>query len=590
MTLVTKPPEITIDLQDSWFSNFEFNFDKLTKLNDKQYASDTALLLPHAGLFYCGNIIQKILRSVDWEKYDTILMLSTNHSSNKNFILPSNVRVKVINKQNKEEYINIINIPTLNNDVTINTACLENIDIFNKEHSWKIIIKFLILQLHLSYIPILIGKYDEQLLNNIFKFLKNNPKILLIANTDLIHCGPKYESLCTNDVFNYEMDVIRQIYLNNYVNYSHESKQTKFASMCGWSAMNSFLYLCKKLEYVPKLYTFNFPKRIAQTENHVGYLGMVFGKYTIDDLLKIPRYIIYFANIYILTQNITDIISNIETILEMFINIYSKLFIFKKYYGVFVTIKLDKQLRGCIGTFNTLLNIGKLIANYALNAAYADSRFFPLTLEESLSEHITYSINFIEKPELIWENKNGDIYYIKSEIYNKLIDIEKGIHIGVHGITLYFDTEFKTSSTFLASVIVSFFKSITNSETETENLKKSVLLSTLTPENIDNLLSKIIIELYYKSFNIKTTIKEIKIYKIELYKCIEFDENAGDVGNDENKKFKQFIESNTKITSPLKGGNSNFINNSNSNNNKLYLKKYLKYKNKYLNIKYNNIL
>lgn len=60
--------------------------------------------------------------------------------------------------------------------------------------------------------------------------------------------------------------------------------------------------------------------------------------------------------------------------------------------GTFVTLKLDGQLRGCIGNIEPIGSIYEAISRNALNAAFSDYRFSPLTLEELDRVHIDISI------------------------------------------------------------------------------------------------------------------------------------------------------------------------------------------------------
>jgi AmmeMemoRadiSam system protein A len=50
--------------------------------------------------------------------------------------------------------------------------------------------------------------------------------------------------------------------------------------------------------------------------------------------------------------------------------------------GLFVTLKRDSSLRGCIGTLSPEGDLTRVIADYALRAAFEDPRFPPLAKEE----------------------------------------------------------------------------------------------------------------------------------------------------------------------------------------------------------------
>jgi hypothetical protein len=54
----------------------------------------------------------------------------------------------------------------------------------------------------------------------------------------------------------------------------------------------------------------------------------------------------------------------------------------KKQFGVFVTLKIDGVLRGCIGRFYSDDPLYKLVSQSALSSAFEDPRFPPLTREE----------------------------------------------------------------------------------------------------------------------------------------------------------------------------------------------------------------
>ncbi len=68
--------------------------------------------------------------------------------------------------------------------------------------------------------------------------------------------------------------------------------------------------------------------------------------------------------------------------------------------GVFVSLKKDGQLRGCIGTFvPTTENVAKEIIRNAISAATQDPRFPPVQ-EDELDE-IVYSVDVLSEPERI---------------------------------------------------------------------------------------------------------------------------------------------------------------------------------------------
>jgi len=99
----------------------------------------------------------------------------------------------------------------------------------------------------------------------------------------------------------------------------------------------------------------------------------------------------------------------------------------------FVTITLNKELRGCIGSLEAYdMLIDDLISN-AYNAAFLDPRFLELTQEEY--ENIELEISILTPA-------------VKLE-YTSVEDLKSKIKIGVHGVVITNEDE---RSTFLPQV------------------------------------------------------------------------------------------------------------------------------------------
>jgi AmmeMemoRadiSam system protein A/AmmeMemoRadiSam system protein B len=76
--------------------------------------------------------------------------------------------------------------------------------------------------------------------------------------------------------------------------------------------------------------------------------------------------------------------------------------------GVFVSLKKDGRLRGCIGTISpTQSCIADEIINNSVSAGLNDPRFDPVTEEELPS--IVYSVDVLDKPESITSNAELDV-------------------------------------------------------------------------------------------------------------------------------------------------------------------------------------
>ncbi len=72
---------------------------------------------------------------------------------------------------------------------------------------------------------------------------------------------------------------------------------------------------------------------------------------------------------------------------------------FKEKLGVFVTLKITDELRGCIGFVEGAAPLHEAVINAAKAAAFSDPRFGPLTKQEF--ENVKIELSVLTKPKLI---------------------------------------------------------------------------------------------------------------------------------------------------------------------------------------------
>jgi len=70
---------------------------------------------------------------------------------------------------------------------------------------------------------------------------------------------------------------------------------------------------------------------------------------------------------------------------------------FSKKQACFVTLTINKQLRGCIGSLIARQELWKDVQENSLNASFSDPRFYPLTKEELKKVKIEVSVLSIPK-------------------------------------------------------------------------------------------------------------------------------------------------------------------------------------------------
>jgi AmmeMemoRadiSam system protein A len=101
--------------------------------------------------------------------------------------------------------------------------------------------------------------------------------------------------------------------------------------------------------------------------------------------------------------------------------------------ATFVTLNLHGQLRGCIGSLVATRSLYDDIVSNAKAAAFSDSRFKPLSVEEF--DNIEIELSILSTPVVLQ--------------YDNLIDLKSKIKPGIHGVILKYQNH---QATFLPQV------------------------------------------------------------------------------------------------------------------------------------------
>lgn len=425
-----------------------------------------AMIVPHAGLKYSGHIANEGYTCIPWEKYNRILLLSTHHNHG-TFIPQSNeFRLKEklyqFNHQGLEEYIP------------------QNNFVFENEHSWIVQLPFLQKENNLTII--LVNEYSELMFQSILKIIDKDT--LVIANTDLLHCGPSYMSSCPKDIRRSNEKIIGKIV---------RGEMLASNELCGKRVIELFrrIVSVKNWDYHSHYYTSSDVVSSATSSgNSVGYTTILYTELPIKELVKIPRKIMESQEVQSLLGQMIEP-TRLNRILKNLAKIYPKMNqIYDYTYGIFVTIENNKKLRGCIGTFSQTRQLFRSIADMTLKSAFFDSRFYDDMIEKQELPQLDYKVNFISKPFVIFQT---DQNYHDHNLYTIVKPV---LQIGLHGISLYFADG--KSSTYLANVLIESFGIV---ELNLQNWKR---------------LSDSLVKKAGSSYE--------TITKIELYECREYDE------------------------------------------------------------------
>jgi MEMO1 family protein len=337
-----------------------------------------AIIAPHAGYVYSGEVAASSFNQIDKNKqYKNVFVIATSHRMELN-------GASIYTKGN---YVTPLGIIEVNKE--LGKELKKNNKVFNfdetahmNEHSLEVQLPFLqyILKKPFKIIPIIIGTYNPELIQQMAKALKPyfNSNNLFVISTDFSHY-PKYDDAKITDKM-----VADAILSNNpdrlikCVNEPSKNIANLETRICSWPSVLTLLFMTQNNPDVTlKLIQYkNSGDATAGDKNRVvGYNSIAVSlnsEFKLNDnekkqLLGIARETL---KEYLKTRkepvfNDKDFSSRLLTPC-----------------GAFVTLKKNGALRGCIGTFFPTDPLYKVVVNMAISAAVNDSRFPAVTLNE----------------------------------------------------------------------------------------------------------------------------------------------------------------------------------------------------------------
>lgn len=358
-----------------------------------------AIICPHAGYVYSGIVAASSFNQIDPEKeYETIFVIGASHK----FLFDG---ASVYNKGNFLTPLGTVTVDTALASKIVNSdkvfQC--NPDYHNPDHCIEVQLPFL--QYHMKkkfrIVPIMIGTRDLALCKKIAAGLKPylNEKNLFVLSTDFSHY-PAYanavaadkataDAIATND----PMKLIKTINANYDKNIPNLE-----TSLCGFDAVISFLYMTENLKDVT-IKKINYKNsgdalKDSTAASVVGYWSLAFST---DGKTKPGNDEVEFT---LTEKDKEDLLKIARNTLETYVKEKKKPAIdtsdfsstIKQNCGAFVTLKINGQLRGCIGRFMPDEPLYKIVQEMAVSSSSEDRRFSPVTKSELDSISIEISV------------------------------------------------------------------------------------------------------------------------------------------------------------------------------------------------------
>jgi AmmeMemoRadiSam system protein B/AmmeMemoRadiSam system protein A len=343
-----------------------------------------ALIMPHAGYIYSGTTAAHAVHVLQNRTFEKVILIGPDHQLGLvSAALTSAIawetalgRIKV-----HKDYHALRRQPDLFRVIGISD---------DREHSLEVILPYLQVYLpEFELLPILLGPCDHRQIGNAVGSLIDD-RTLLVVSGDLSHYLP-YAQAVERDRATIQaiLDLESKPILG-------DANRT-----CGKHPIAVLLHLARKLQWQPVLLAYaNSGDTAGDRERVVGYAAIAFFGETAmrsQETTQIDqsqgRALLLLARNTLMERFNQQLPDEQKTLMESRL----KDSVLQEHCGTFVTIKIDRQLRGCIGSLTGTESLVNGVRTNAINAAFHDPRFRALRIEEL--DRIVIEVSVLTKPE-----------------------------------------------------------------------------------------------------------------------------------------------------------------------------------------------
>ncbi|WP_439184963.1 AmmeMemoRadiSam system protein B [Carboxylicivirga taeanensis] len=345
----------------------------LDATSEKVYDEVRALIVPHAGYVYSGSVAAAAYHQVAGNRYDSIFLLGTSHKLGfKGAAVPS---YSAFETPLGSMQVN----RTIVDSLAEEPSFFISDEVHEDEHTLEVQLPFIQNQVGCSngIVPIIVGTKAEGL-KSIAQALKPffNASNLFIVSTDFSHYPPaqlaEQEDKRTADI----------ICLNDYellLRYLTLQKQKRLpqllTGLCGGTAVLTMLATGQGhvLEFHQLLYQHSGMKLYKDEKKVVGYQAIaVCEKAQQGELSSKGQALLLIEAHQAIENYLAGKVKRLEQSPD--VELVGS--------GVFVSVYVEGQLRGCVGQFTGDAPLTTLVKEQAVNAAFFDSRFPAVQSEE----------------------------------------------------------------------------------------------------------------------------------------------------------------------------------------------------------------
>ncbi len=390
-------------------------FDEAEKRTDKS-SHLQAIISPHAGYIFSGKVAASAFNQLpENANYKHVFVLASSHHFHFN-------GAAIYTQGNYKTPLGEIEVDKeLGEKLTKSSPVFKNKpETHEHEHSLEVQLPFLQYKLgnNFKLVPIILGTNKANDCKQLAKALKHyfTSENLFVISTDFSHF-PDYEnannidfltadSICKNN----PEDLLSTLKSNE-----KQSGTNLATSLCGWTSVLTLLHLTQSdnFEYAKIDYQNSGDAKVyGDKKRVVGYWALTVHR-------KTKAFVISDEEKQELLEKARTVITNyLETGKKGSIIPANTQGILNDETGVFVSVYVNQELRGCIGGFAQEKSLNELIQQMAVSSV-CDARFENIQLEELANMHLEISVlsplKLIKYIDEIVLGKHG--IYIKSD-YN----------------------------------------------------------------------------------------------------------------------------------------------------------------------------
>ena len=340
-----------------------------------------AVVMPHAGYVYSGWTAAHAARVLSPDQYSKIILLGPDHRMGFKSAAISNATAY-------ETPLGKINLHKDSAKLLLQADLFQSLPVsLDKEHSLEVILPFLQYTLgDFQLVPVMIGQGDVARISNALDSIIEDDT-LLVVSSDLSHF------LSYGDAAIRDQETIDEI-----LNLKPDKLIKTDNRACGKMPLLILADIARRYHWQPLLLHYsNSGDTAGDRSRVVGYATLAF----FEDLSKGSKD--NTGGLFTQTQGQILVKLAREAIMDQ-LGVYAsghdsenllstlKDECFKSHCGTFVTLNINGQLRGCIGKLTSTKTVLEDVRRNAVQAAFHDPRFAPLSKEELRSIKIEVSI------------------------------------------------------------------------------------------------------------------------------------------------------------------------------------------------------